>query len=175
MDIEFARHHDHFYLLQCRPVAALFGLPVLSLEEEMAQQLRQIGLLALLDEADIRKVARWARLQYVPVDTVIVQQGDPGSDFYILASGRVSVRVEVAMGTYRFLGYRGPGFFFGETALLTGDRRNATVAAVEPSELFVFDKEGFERLYSLHPRIREEIRLRMEARLRLMRILAAAG
>jgi CRP-like cAMP-binding protein len=81
------------------------------------------------------------------------------------------VRVEVAMGTHRFLGYRGPGFFFGETALLTGERRNATIIAVEPSEVFVFDKEGFDKLYELHPRIQEEIRLRMEARLHLTRIL----
>jgi len=175
MDIEFAWHHDHMYLLQCRQIAALFDLPTLSLEEEMAQQLRQVGLLAVLDEGDIRQVARWARLQHVPADTVIVQQGEPGSDFYILASGRVGVWVEVAMGTYRFLGYRGAGFFFGETALLTGDRRNATVTAVESSEIFVFDKESFEKLYNLHPRLQEEIRLRMEARLRLTRILAAAG
>jgi hypothetical protein len=43
---------------------------------------------------------------------------------------------------------------------------------VEPLEVFVFDKEGFEKLYKLHPRVEEEIRLRMEARLRLTRILA---
>jgi pyruvate,water dikinase len=174
MDIEFAWHHEHLYLLQCRPVAALFGVPTLSLEEEMAQRLRQIGLLALLNEEDIHQVARWARLQHFPADTVIIQQGDPGTDFYILASGRVTVRVEVAMGTHRFLGYRGPGFFFGETSLLTGERRNATITAVEPSEVFAFDKEGFDKLYRLHLRIEEEIRLRMEARLRLTRILTAA-
>ena len=121
-----------------------------------------------------RRVARWARLQHFPADSVIIQQGDPGSDFYILASGRVTVRVEVAMGIRRFLGYRGAGFFFGETALLTGDRRNATITAVESSEVFVFDKESFDKLHNLHPRIEEEIRLRMEARLRLTRILTAS-
>jgi len=171
MDIEFAWHHDHLYLLQCRPITALFGLPALSLEEEMAEQLGQVGLLAPLDEAAMRQVARWARLQHVPAGAAIIQQGEPGANFYILASGRVTVRVEVARGTRRFLGYRGPGFFFGETALLTGQRRNATITAVEPSEVFVFDKEGFDKLYKLHPRIEEEIRLRMEARLHLTRIL----
>ena len=171
VDIEFARHHDHLYLLQSRPIAALFDMTTTSLEEEMAHQLRDVALLAPLDEEGIERVARWARLQHVPADAVIIQQGEPGSDFYILASGRVSVRVEVAMGIRRFLGYRGPGYFFGETALLTGNRRNATITAVEPSEVFVFDKEGFERLYKLHLRVEEEIRLRMEARLRLTRIL----
>ena len=119
----------------------------------------------------MQQVARWARLQHVPAEAVIIQQGQPGADFYVLASGRVTVRVEVARGTHRFLGYRGPGFFFGETALLTGERRNATITAVEPSQVFVFDKEGFDQLYKLHPRIQEEIRLRMEARLHLTRIL----
>lgn len=173
-DIEFAWHHNHFYLLQSRPIAALFGAPTPSLEEELAQRLRKIALLAPLNREGIEKVARWARLQHFPADSVIIQQGDPGSDFYILASGRVTVRVEVAMGIRRFLGYRGPGFFFGETALLTGDRRNATITAVEPSEVFVFDKESFDKLHNLHPRIEEEIRLRMEARLRLTRILTAS-
>lgn len=174
-DIEFAWHQGHFYLLQSRPIAALFGVPTLSLEEEMAQRLRNTALLALLDEQDIRQVARWARLQRIPAGTVIIQQGDPGSDFYILASGRVTVRVEVAMGIHRFLGYRGAGYFFGETALLTGNRRNATITAVEPSEVFVFDKESLEKLYQLHPRVQEEIRLRMEARLRLTRILTGGA
>jgi phosphoenolpyruvate synthase/pyruvate phosphate dikinase len=171
VDIEFAWHQDHLYLLQSRPIATLFGLPTPTLEDEMAQQLRQVALLAPLDDQSIQQVARWARLQHVPADTVIIQQGEPGSDFYILASGHVTLRVEVAMGIRRFLGYRGPGFFFGETALLTGDRRNATITAVEPSEIFVFDKDSFDKLYKLHPRIEEEIRLRMEARLRLTRIL----
>lgn len=171
VDIEFAWHHDHLYLLQSRPIAALFGLPTPSLEEEMAQRLRQIALLAPLDEEGVRQVARWTRLQYIPADTVIIQQGEPGSDFYILASGHVTVRIEVAIGIRRFLGYRGPGYFFGETALLTGERRNATITAVEPSEVFGFDKDSFDRLRKLHPRIEEEIRLRMEARLRLTRIL----
>ena len=170
-DIEFAWHHDHLYLLQSRPIAALFAMATTSLEEEMARRLRDVALLAPLDEEDIRQVARWARLQHIPADTVVIQQGEPGSDFYILASGHITVRVEVAMGIRRFLGYRGPGYFFGETALLTGDRRNATITAVEPLEVFVFDKEGFEKLYKLHPRVEEEIRLRMEARLRLTRIL----
>ncbi len=171
VDVEFAWHQNHLYLLQSRPIATLFGLPTLSLEDKMAQRLRQIDLLAPLDDQSIRQVARWARLRHVPADTVIIQQGEPGSDFYILASGHVTLRVEVAMGIHRFLGYRGSGFFFGETALLTGDRRNATITAAEPSELFVFDKDSFDKLYKLHPRIEEEIRLRMEARLRLTRIL----
>ena len=174
VDVEFAWHHDHLYLLQSRPIAALFDIATTSLEEEMAHRLRDVALLAPLDEEAIREVGRWARSQHIPADTVIIQQGEPGSDFYILASGHVSVRVEVAMGIRRFLGYRGPGYFFGETALLTGDRRNATITAVEPSEVFVFDKEGFEKLYKLHPRVEEEIRLRMEARLRLTRILTGA-
>lgn len=173
VDIEFAWHHDHLYLLQSRPIAALFGVPTLSLEEEMAQQLHKVPLLTCLGREGILQVARWARLQHVPADTVIVQQGDPATDFYIIASGRVTLRVEVAVGVHRFLGYRGPGFFFGETALLSGERRNATITTVEPSEIFIFDKDSFDKLRKLHPHIEEEIRLRMEARLRLTRILVA--
>jgi phosphoenolpyruvate synthase/pyruvate phosphate dikinase len=170
-DIEFAWHHGHSYLLQSRPIAALFDMTATSLEKEMTRRLRDVALLAPLDDEGIRQVARWARLQYFPVDTVIIQQGEPGSAFYILASGRTAVQVEVALGIRRFLGYLRPGHFFGETALLTNDRRNATITAVEPSEVFVFDRESFGTLFKLHPRIEEDIRLRMEARLRLTRIL----
>ena len=137
----------------------------------MAHRLREVALLAPLDEEGIRQVARWARLQHYAAGATIIQQGEPGSDFYILASGRVAVRAEVARGKRRFLGSGRGGFFFGETALLTEDRRNATITAVEPSEVFVFDRESFEQLYKLHPSIEEEIRLRMEARLRLTRIV----
>lgn len=171
VDIEFAWYNDHLYLLQSRPITALFGLAALSLEEEMALRLRNVVLLASLGDEGIAQVARWARLQHFPADTVIIQQGEPGADFYILASGRVTVRVEVARGIRRFLGYRGSGYYFGETALLTGARRNATITAVEPTEAFVFDKESFDKLYKLHPRIEEELRLRMESRLRLTNVL----
>ncbi len=172
VDIEFAWHHQHLYLLQSRPIAALFGLATPSLEEEMAQRLRNVALLAPLNDAGIRQVARWARLKHFAANSDIIQQGEPGYDFYILASGRVTVRVEVALGIRRFLGYRGPGYFFGETALLTGERRNATITAVEPCEVFVFDKENFEKLHKLHPHIEQELRLRMESRLRLTTILS---
>ncbi|MFZ5917001.1 MAG: PEP/pyruvate-binding domain-containing protein [Chloroflexota bacterium] len=173
VDIEFAWYHHHLYLLQSRPIAALFGVPTPSLEEELAHRLGRIPLLSGLDREQLLQIARWARLQYIPADTPIIQQGQPGTDFYILASGRVTVRVEIAAGIRRFLGYRGSGYFFGETALLTGERRNATITAVGPVEVFVFDRAAFEKLRQLHPRIEEEIRLRMEARLRLTRILTS--
>jgi CRP-like cAMP-binding protein len=54
----------------------------------------------------------------VAAGDVVVRQGDPGSDMYVIASGRVRIiRVE-ANGTVIDRGTRGRGEFFGEMSVL---------------------------------------------------------
>jgi CRP-like cAMP-binding protein len=56
----------------------------------------------------------------------IVRQGDAGQELFVVVKGEVAVQVdgnEVAR--------LGPGGFFGEMSLLTGEPRSATVVAVD--------------------------------------------
>ncbi|MCR9276561.1 MAG: cyclic nucleotide-binding domain-containing protein [Pseudomonadaceae bacterium] len=71
----------------------------------------------------------------------VVEQGCPGDEFYIIASGKLAVwqdGVRVAS--------LGPGDFFGEDALISGLVRNATVVTEQPSDLRRLNRSGFARL-----------------------------
>ena len=80
-----------------------------------------------------------ARLQSQRVGTgdVIVRQGEPGEVCFIVRSGRVDVLRAESEGPDVSLTRLGPGDLFGESALLTDAPRNATVRALEATELLV--------------------------------------
>ncbi len=92
--------------------------------------LRRVGMLRLLPVPAIEGLAQRLRRVDVPARADVFVEGDPGDDFYVVASGAVAV---LAGGTeVRRLG---PGEAFGEIALLRAVPRTATVRALEDTEL----------------------------------------
>lgn len=86
----------------------------------------------------------------------IVREGEQADAFYILVRGRVAIykREDGEEGEIKRLG---PGEFFGEVGLLRGVPRNATVRAVEPSELLRLDQETFRKLVASSEATREQM------------------
>jgi serine/threonine-protein kinase len=68
--------------------------------------------------------------------TVIVEEGEVGNEAYVIRSGRCEV-YRTASGRKVSLGILGPGEVFGETAVFTGQPRNASVRAIDDTELWV--------------------------------------
>jgi putative ABC transport system ATP-binding protein len=91
----------------------------------------------------------------IPKGATIIREGDTGDRFYLVRQGRVAVQ-------------RGPestlvaelseGDFFGETALLTGQPRNATVVALEETILYALSEPDFQRAMADSASLEEEIR-----------------
>ena len=50
------------------------------------------------------------------------------------------------------------GDFFGETALLTGERRNATIVAAEKVEVYALGKSDFDAVIMASAPLEEELR-----------------
>jgi hypothetical protein len=61
---------------------------------------------------------------------VIVREGDPGDEAFIITAGQCSVR-RTERGELREVSRLGPGDVFGETAILTRTARTATVTAID--------------------------------------------
>jgi voltage-gated potassium channel len=95
--------------------------------------------------AVIAEVARLLRPHDFPAGAVVMRRGDPGDCMYFIASGEVEIRVGAAPVRL------GPGAFFGEVALLTGDPRNATVVATRRSTLLALDIVDFRGLLARQP------------------------
>ena len=51
----------------------------------------------------------------------------------------------------------GPGAFFGEMALLSGERRTADVIAVDFCQFLVLDRRDFQLFVSRHPQLRARL------------------
>jgi voltage-gated potassium channel len=95
--------------------------------------------------AVIAEVARLLRPHDFPAGAVIVRRGARGDCMYFIAAGEV----EIQLGAQPVR--LGPGGFFGEVALLTGDPRNATVVATRRCTLLVLDIVDFRGLLGRQP------------------------
>jgi putative ABC transport system ATP-binding protein len=89
---------------------------------------------------------------YMPGE-VVVREGDVGHELFMVSDGEV--RVERAGHEVARLG---PGEFFGELALMSGDPRNATVIAADPLETYVLGEADFRAAIDASASLREQLR-----------------
>lgn len=93
----------------------------------------------------------------VPRRTVVIREGDPGDYYYVIRKGRFAVSRTDANGEIRILTQLGEGGVFGEEALVANRPRNATVLALQDSELMRLPKDAFDAL--LKPIMLDEVSL----------------
>jgi predicted acylesterase/phospholipase RssA len=72
---------------------------------------------------------------------ILFRAGDAGDSLYVVVAGRVRLLVGEP-GAEQVIRDLGPGELLGETALLTGEPRTATVAAVRDTELYRLSAES---------------------------------
>jgi CRP-like cAMP-binding protein len=108
--------------------------------------LRSMDLFTELTDSELNKVARLLKELKVSENEVIFQQGDTGDALYIVLSGRVRIATTDSFGRERVLAFYGPGEFFGDMAVLTGEPRSATASASTGLRLLELRKEDFDLL-----------------------------
>jgi len=94
----------------------------------------------------------------------IFRQGDVGDQFYIIVSGEVEVIRETPGGQLVQLTRLGQGEFFGESALMTGRRRNASVRATTPVNLMCLGRDEFNDLAGAWLKFSESVQALTEER-----------
>jgi len=98
----------------------------------------------------------------------IVRQGDRATHFYVVTDGEVEV-LRADQDSQVRLGRFGPGFFFGEIALLGEERRTATVRATTPVRVLELPARAFTRNLMEVPYARFLVRSSAEQRRRELR------
>jgi CRP-like cAMP-binding protein len=108
--------------------------------------LKRVQFLANLDEPMLIKIAdALTTVSYKEGDRII-NKGDVGEVFYILKEGRVKVH-DIGFGDSQYVDQvLGPGDFFGERALLTGEPRVANITSETASVTLCVSRENFERI-----------------------------
>lgn len=119
--------------------------------------LAKCSIFAQLTPRTLTEVADKLFIEEFPPGTTIIRQGDPGEKFYLIRQGKVDVVVQTG-DTSRVVATLGEGEFFGETALLTGAPRNASVITKEDTILYALGKDDFNAVISASATFNEELR-----------------
>ncbi|NMC70947.1 MAG: Crp/Fnr family transcriptional regulator [Myxococcales bacterium] len=107
-----------------------------------------------------------------PAGTVLFREGDPGAEMFLIVAGTVRVTKRSASGE-RTLAVLGPGEFFGEMAILTGEARSATATVEEDARLVPIDAGMLEHLVARSPEISVRLLKRLAFRLKATNDLSA--
>ncbi|CAN5262785.1 Crp/Fnr family transcriptional regulator [soil metagenome] len=113
-------------------------------------------LLADLPPEDVRELLSIARRRTFTKGEVVFHRDDPAESLHLVVRGRFAVRVASQAGDSVLLDVLGPGQAFGELALLLpGERRSATVSALENGETRSVYRDDFARLQRSHPGVKD--------------------
>jgi len=128
--------------------------------------LEGIPLFSEVPRHQLRELARFARTEHFATGDVIVRMGEPGSTLYVVKTGRVNVMHDQDSGPGVTLAILGPGEFFGELSIFDGERRSATVIALEETETVTLGRFDLMRVVSHDPQIGLSLLKSLSARLR---------
>ena len=114
----------------------------------------QFSILGSLSDADRRRVlASTTRRRYGRREVLFHEQ-DPGDTLHLIESGKVAVRITTLGGEQATLHVLGPGEVVGTFSVLSeGQRRSASVQALEPTETLSVSRVQFQALRRAHPTI----------------------
>src|SRR5262245_15342621 len=96
-------------------------------------QLRRIPVLSAVSEETLQQIERRAKRLNFGKGQEMISRWSEQDDLYILQTGQARVIVFSASGKAVNFRRVDPGDIFGEFAAIDGDRRSATVEAIEPS------------------------------------------
>ena len=124
----------------------------ITLQREI-QLLKTASLFHTLKEEELRIIALTTENIIYEPSEVIVNEGDEGSEAYIIYSGYVEVYRKAENGKQISLNKMGPGGMFGELALFGNGLRTASVKAVEETLVSVLSKEKLYEIIRAFPDI----------------------
>ena len=125
-------------------------------DQTRASVLRGAELFRDLSPEEIDRLA--VGLRYTPYSRAetLTRQGSEGHDLYFVHRGEVSVRVG-ADGAEREVAVLGPGTFFGERALMTGEPRSATTVARGDVECYRLARADLEKILQQRPELADAL------------------
>ena len=118
----------------------------------MKHNLRSIPFFRDLDEDVLDAISQRLMREHYHKGAPVFLEDEPGDCMYIIESGQVKIVSELG-AQEKIYNYLGQGNFFGEMALLLGERRSATARVVIDADLLVLRKYDFDELLEIHPQI----------------------
>ena len=138
------------------PIQVEYGLepppawPDAAARRAAAERLGETDLFALLEPGQREALVAASALRVYGAGEPIVHQGDAGRSAFVVQSGRARVGIEPGDVEIAMLG---PGQYFGEMSLLTGDQRVAGVRALDDCTVLEITSDAFRRFVLERPEL----------------------
>ena len=114
--------------------------------------LRPIELFKTLTPRQLTDVAEHMKKRHFAAGETIIREGEPGEEFFLVSDGEVEV-----IRADREVARMGPGDFFGEVALISGEPRNATIVAEGEVDTYVLGKTDFQTALATSQSFRDQL------------------
>ncbi|HKG35790.1 MAG TPA: cyclic nucleotide-binding domain-containing protein [Solirubrobacterales bacterium] len=130
-------------------------------KDRKVELLRDVPLFSACTGRELKRIASLVDEVDVPEGKVLMRQGKPGTDCFVIAEGtaKASMRGRKSVRL-------GPGSCVGEMSLLDGNPRSATVTAETPMQILVLGSRAFSRLLDDVPEVGRRIMKALAVRLR---------
>ena len=105
-----------------------------------------------LGEKEIETLCSYLEIKDFSADTTVMTEGEPGDFIGFLVKGKLAVKKETRFpGKHILLAILDPGTMVGELSIMECCQRNATVTALEESQLLLLSRERMNALIEAHP------------------------
>ena len=123
--------------------------------------LAKVPLFSACSKKELQTIARASDEVHVPAGKVLVEEGRPGHEFFLILEGKASVK----RGKKKIASLS-PGQYFGEMALLDRGPRSATVVADTDMDVLVLGQREFAGVIDEVPAMAHKLLTTMAQRLR---------
>src|SRR5216110_357779 len=128
--------------------------------------LRQVPLFESLDNEAAGELCQLLESLDCKAGTFLCRTGDEGDAWYLIEHGKVRICVRATDGHEVTLTELGRGDFFGEMALLNGQRRSADAVVADGARLAILSREHFLSFMRSSPNVALELLTALANRLR---------
>ena len=128
----------------------------MSTELDLNELARVSRLFEALDAQGRKSLLSLSHKIHHPAGAVICREGEPGGEFFVITKGEVRVTVDGLEGE-KEVARLGHSQFFGEMAVLNGDKRTATCTAASDVDLVAFPSAAVEKILAQYPAAREAL------------------
>ena len=125
----------------------------------------KIPLFAALDRRELDGLVRYSRTLSLDKGEVLFHKGDPGSEFFIILSGRLKASSSSENASDVLFSLMDSGEVCGELSLLSGAPRSATVVAIERCELVALGRREFLQFVRQQPDVADKLLATLAQRL----------
>lgn len=118
---------------------------------DVAKKLKETFVFSEFSDDELRAVVELVSERSFKKGVTIFHEGQPGTAFYIVKSGRIKVYKLAEDGRELILGVFGDGALFGDVPVFDGGPYPAGAATLVDTRVYFINRDDFERLVTGHP------------------------